>query len=76
MTDRKKMRRKGMENTVRGRAEELKGKVRGDAGDLLDDREQHLKGRLEEAKGKVRKGVGRVQQDLGTEDDIDRDMRR
>jgi uncharacterized protein YjbJ (UPF0337 family) len=72
----RKMQRDGTENRIRGRAEELKGKVRGDAGDLLDDREQHLKGRVEQVKGKVRKGVGRMQQDLGRDDDIDRDMRR
>lgn len=72
----RKMQRDGMENRIRGGAEELKGKLRGDAGDLVDNREQHLKGRLEQAKGKVRKGVGRIQQDLGRDDDVDREMRR
>ena len=72
----RKMQRDGTENRMRGRAEELKGKIRGDVGDLLDNREQHTKGRLEQAKGKVRKGVGRIQQDLGRDDDVDRDMRR
>jgi uncharacterized protein YjbJ (UPF0337 family) len=72
----RKMRRDGMENQIRGNAEELKGKVRGDVGDLTDNRDQHAKGRLEQAKGKVRKGVGRIQEDLGRDDDVDRDIRR
>jgi uncharacterized protein YjbJ (UPF0337 family) len=70
------MQRDGTENRVRGRAEEMKGKIRGDTGDLLDDREQHIKGRVEQVKGKVRKEVGRIQQDLRDDDQVDRDWRR
>ena len=69
----RKMRRDGMENQMRGNAEELKGKVRGDVGDVLDDREQHVKGRVEEVKGKIRKNVGELQEDLSSDDsDLDR----
>jgi uncharacterized protein YjbJ (UPF0337 family) len=75
MTDRE-LRGDGMENRTRGNAEELKGKVRGDAGDALDSREHHIKGRFEQARGKVRKGIGKVQQKLGRNDDVDRDSRR
>jgi uncharacterized protein YjbJ (UPF0337 family) len=75
MTDRD-VRRDGMENRVRGNAEELKGKVRGDAGDALDSREHHVEGRFEQASRKVRKGIAKVQQELGTNDDVDRESRR
>ena len=62
----RKMREEGIENQVKGRVEELKGKVRGDVGDALDDGDMHVKGRVEEMKGKVRRKVGELQEDLGS----------
>jgi uncharacterized protein YjbJ (UPF0337 family) len=62
------MRRSGREDQIRGRVEELKGKVRGDVGDAVDNRSEHVKGRTEELKGKARKKFGELKESLGSRD--------
>lgn len=39
---------------IKGKAEELKGKIKGAAGDLVDDEQLEAEGRAEELKGKAR----------------------
>lgn len=39
---------------IKGKAEELKGKIKGAAGDMLDDEQMQAEGRAEELKGKAR----------------------
>jgi uncharacterized protein YjbJ (UPF0337 family) len=65
MANDRDMTRSGREDQIRGRAEELKGKVRGDIGDTVDSREQHLKGRGQELKGKARRKFGEAKESLG-----------
>src|SRR5215212_8461660 len=42
------------EERIKGKAEELKGKVKGATGDLIDDEQLQAEGRAEELKGKTR----------------------
>jgi uncharacterized protein YjbJ (UPF0337 family) len=42
------------EERIKGKAEELKGKFKGAAGDLIDDEQLEAEGRAEELKGKGR----------------------
>jgi uncharacterized protein YjbJ (UPF0337 family) len=42
------------EERIKGKAEELKGKIKGAAGDLLDDEQLEAEGRGEELKGQAR----------------------
>ena len=39
---------------IKGKAEELKGKIKGAAGDMLDDEQLQAEGRAEELKGHAR----------------------
>ena len=39
---------------MKGKAEELKGRVKGAAGDLIDNEQMEAEGRAEELKGKAR----------------------
>ena len=69
MTDREDIRREGQEQRVKGSIDELKGKVRGDVGDALDDKSEHAKGRAQELKGKVQKKVGEAMEKGARDDD-------
>lgn len=60
----KDLNKRGFENQVEGTAEELKGRVRGDIGDMTDNRSEHIKGRAEEMKGKAKKEFGKMESDL------------
>lgn len=64
----KDMHERGTENRVEGKTEEAKGKARGAAGDLTDDREQQAKGKAEEAKGSAKDTFGKAQQKLDRKD--------
>ena len=59
----KDLNERGIDNQVRGTAEEMKGKIRGDLGDATDNSSEHIKGRAEEFKGKVQKNVGKTERD-------------
>jgi uncharacterized protein YjbJ (UPF0337 family) len=60
----KDLNERGIENQTEGKVEEIKGKIRGDVGDAMDDHDQHLKGRLEEAKGKAKQELGDAQRKI------------
>lgn len=66
MADDREMRHSGRRDQLRGRVEELKGKVRGDLGDLTDNRSEHVKGRAQELKGKAQRKLGEVKESLGS----------
>lgn len=55
----KDLNERGLENEVKGKTKEMKGKIRGDVGDATDNTSQHIKGRAEELKGKVQKNFGK-----------------
>jgi uncharacterized protein YjbJ (UPF0337 family) len=49
---------------IRGKWEELKGKVKKDYGDTTADRKTQLEGAVQEGAGKVQKGFGNVEEDV------------
>lgn len=57
----KDLEQRGLKNQVKGTAKEVKGKVRGDIGDAMDNTSEHIKGRAEELKGKVQKNFGKAE---------------
>ena len=56
------MTKRGVADQVKGTVKEATGKVRGDVGDALDNRSEHLKGRAREAAGNVQKNFGKAEQ--------------
>jgi uncharacterized protein YjbJ (UPF0337 family) len=63
----KDLNERGIENQTEGKIEEMKGKIRGDVGDAIDDRDQHIEGRVEELKGKAKQELGRAQRKIDEE---------
>ena len=55
----KDLNERGIDNQIRGTAKEMKGKIRGDLGDAIDNSSEHIKGRAEQLKGKVQKNLGK-----------------
>lgn len=50
----------GTEDKVKGKAEEIAGKVRGKVGDATDNEEMEIKGKVQETKGKARQKLGKM----------------
>lgn len=48
---------------LKGKLEEMKGKVKKEAANIRHDRSGQLKGAIEEKRGQLRKGVGEVEED-------------
>lgn len=51
-------------NRTKGKADQLKGKIKEAAGSLTDDESLKLKGRAQQAGGKLQEGYGRVKDEL------------
>jgi uncharacterized protein YjbJ (UPF0337 family) len=51
-------------DSIRGRWEAFKGKVKKEYGEATGDRKTQIKGAVEEGVGKVHQGVGDVAEDL------------
>jgi uncharacterized protein YjbJ (UPF0337 family) len=67
------MTERGVENSVRGTGNDLKGRLKDAAGGLTGDNKLQAEGKLDRVKGKAQNVVGDVQQRLGrNEDNIDR----
>ena len=49
---------------IRGKWEELKGKVKKEYGGKTADRKTQLEGAVEEGAGKVQQGIGNVEEDV------------
>lgn len=61
---------RGLENSVEGKATDLKGKVKDAAGGLTGDTSLQAEGKLDQLKGKAQDTLGKVQRNL----DDDRDL--
>jgi uncharacterized protein YjbJ (UPF0337 family) len=73
----KDMNERGTENELKGAAKEMKGKVKGDLGDAMDDGSTHASGRMEEMQGKVQKNLGKAERAMDPDNmDRDRDLDR
>jgi len=62
--DDKSMTERGMENSVKGKAEHMKGKVKDAVGGLTGDMKMQAEGKLDQAKGKARDALGKAQREL------------
>lgn len=60
----KDLNERGLENQVEGTAKEMKGKIRGELGDLTDNESEEIKGRFDEFEGKVQKNFGKAERKL------------
>lgn len=50
----------GTEDKVKGKVDEVAGKVRGKVGDATDNEEMEIKGKIQETKGKARQKIGKI----------------
>lgn len=60
---------KGTDNKVRGKGNELKGRVKDAVGGLTNDSSMQAEGKFDKAKGKVQDKVGDLQRRIGRETD-------
>lgn len=60
---------KGAENNLRGKGNELKGRVKDAVGGLTNDSSLQAEGKVDKVKGKVQDKVGDVQRRIGRETD-------
>lgn len=66
--DREKMRQRGIENSLRGSAKDVKGRIKDAAGGLTGDSELQLEGKFDRAKGKVQDMIGDAQRRISEKD--------
>jgi uncharacterized protein YjbJ (UPF0337 family) len=69
MADERTNREKGADNKLRGKGEQVKGRIKDAAGGLTDDPKLQAEGKMDKAKGKVRDKVGDLQRRLGNDKD-------
>ena len=68
MTD-KNFTDQGVADSARGKANEIKGKVKDAAGGLMGDTRLQAEGKLDQAKGKVQDIIGKGERKLGSHTD-------
>jgi uncharacterized protein YjbJ (UPF0337 family) len=62
---------------IKGKSEQVKGKIKQAAGDLTDDERLHDEGVADEAAGDVQEGFGRARRKVGEAiEDIGKDIKR
>jgi uncharacterized protein YjbJ (UPF0337 family) len=52
---------------IKGKNEQLEGKIRGDVGKVAGNRTEQVKGKAEELKGTVREAIGRTARKIDQE---------
>jgi uncharacterized protein YjbJ (UPF0337 family) len=60
---------KGTDRSIRGKGNQLKGRVKDAVGGLTDDGSLQAEGKLDKVKGKIQDKVGKVQRRVGRETD-------
>jgi uncharacterized protein YjbJ (UPF0337 family) len=66
MTD-KNWTEKGIEDSVEGKAKDLKGKVKETVGDLTDDTSLEVEGKVDQVKGKAQDALGKFERKIDDE---------
>jgi uncharacterized protein YjbJ (UPF0337 family) len=69
MADERTNTEKGVDNNLRGKGNELKGRVKDAVGGLTNDSSLQAEGKLDKLKGKVQDKVGDVQRAVGRNTD-------
>lgn len=64
MADDRTTHEKGVENNLRGKGNDVKGRVKDAVGGLTGDSSLQAEGKIDKAKGKIQDKVGDVQRDL------------
>jgi uncharacterized protein YjbJ (UPF0337 family) len=60
---------RGLENNLRGKGNDVKGRIKDGAGGLLGDNQMQAEGKLDRLKGKVQDTVGNIQRRIGRNQD-------
>jgi uncharacterized protein YjbJ (UPF0337 family) len=71
MADDRTTTEKGMDNNLRGKGNELKGRVKDAVGGLTNDSSLQAEGKMDKLKGKVQDKVGDVQRSVGRNQEKD-----
>lgn len=58
---------KGIEDSVEGKAKDLKGKVKETVGDLTDDTSLEVEGKVDQLKGKAQDALGKFERKIDDE---------
>jgi uncharacterized protein YjbJ (UPF0337 family) len=69
MADDRTTHEKGVDNNLRGKGNELKGRVKDAVGGLTNDSSLQAEGKFDKVKGKVQDKVGDVQRSVGRNTD-------
>jgi uncharacterized protein YjbJ (UPF0337 family) len=65
MTDKRTTSEKGVDNNIRGKSTEFKGRVKDAVGGLTNDSSLQAEGKVDKVKGKIQDKVGDVQREVG-----------
>jgi uncharacterized protein YjbJ (UPF0337 family) len=69
VTDKRTTSEKGVDNNIRGKGNELKGRVKDAVGGLTNDSSLQAEGKTDKVKGKIQDKVGDVQRAVGKRTD-------
>ena len=73
MDDKKNWTDKGIEDSVEGKAKDLKGKIKDAAGGLTGDTSLQAEGKIDQVKGKAQDTLGKIERKIGEKTDEDRE---
>jgi uncharacterized protein YjbJ (UPF0337 family) len=68
----KSLREDGIDNSIQGKAREIKGKAKDAIGGLTDDPSLQVEGKIDKATGRMQDKLGKAEREL---DDMDQDDR-
>ena len=68
--------RDGVKNSAKGKAKDLKGRMKDAAGGLTGDPDLQLEGKIDQLKGKVQDAYGKAERKVAREPDKKTDRRR
>lgn len=58
-----------MEDEIRGKGREIKGRVKDAMGGLTGDPKEQLEGKIDQAAGKMQQGLGKAERELDKKDE-------
>jgi uncharacterized protein YjbJ (UPF0337 family) len=73
MTDKKNWTDRGIEDSVEGKAKDLKGKIKDAFGGLTGDGSLQVEGKIDQLKGKAQDTLGKIERKIGEKSDVDQE---
>jgi uncharacterized protein YjbJ (UPF0337 family) len=58
------LKKEGFKDSLKGKGDELKGKIKGAAGEVTGDKDLQIKGKIDEMKGKVKDAFGKAERKI------------